>query len=228
MYMKNVSAVSKGPITYAYGIYTLSWGGATFMENVTAGAQFGTYNVAIRGDKAGIVITNVNAYATGGTKAYGLYLGTPDNSIPSTEINHLNVTAGANSSGGDTWSYGIYSCNNTITMKDVKVTSYLATKYNYAIFQECGFGSLTLIDVIADASFAAPQGFGVLNANTGGNVTVDRSIIKASTNTVRNDNASATFGVGATKLYGGGVASGTLTCVGVYDGNYAPLNASCR
>jgi len=227
MYMKNVSVMSRGPVTNAYGIYSLTWGGVTFMENVTADARFGTNNYGIYGNAALVSMTNVNANATGGTYAYGLYFGSPDNAMPNIEINHSNVTANANSSGGDTYSYGIYNRNYGITMQDVKVTSSLATKYNNGILQEHGLSSLTLIDVVVDVTMAN-QGFGVFNANTGGNVTIDRSTIQASTNTVRNDNGSATFRVGATKLSGGGVASGTLTCVGVYDGNYASLNASCH
>jgi hypothetical protein len=51
-------------------------------------------------------------------------------------------------------------------------------------------------------------------------VTIDRSTVSGATNTIVT-NVGYTTRVGASKLSGGPV-SGTVTCVQVYDENYAP------
>ena len=57
-------------------------------------------------------------------------------------------------------------------------------------------------------------------------VTIDRSSIEASADTINGGSSAAVF-VGNTKLDGPTVPFGQ-TCVGVYDGNYAPLDSNCQ
>jgi hypothetical protein len=53
-------------------------------------------------------------------------------------------------------------------------------------------------------------------------------VIKATTHTLRNTSGATTL-VGNTQLDGGPVSNtATLTCVGAYDENYAPLSDSCN
>jgi hypothetical protein len=77
--------------------------------------------------------------------------------------------------------------------------------------------------VVAEVS--STTGFGVFNTNTGGNLTLDHSDIKASTNSIRNDNGSAKFYVGSSKPTG--IAWGSVKCVFSFDDSYAPLTSTC-
>jgi hypothetical protein len=66
-----------------------------------------------------------------------------------------------------------------------------------------------------------------LSVGTPGSVvTIDRSSIEASSDTINGGSSAAVF-VGNTKLDGPTVPFGQ-TCVGVYDGNYAPLDSNCQ
>jgi hypothetical protein len=238
MSIKNVSANSSGG-TNVYGIY-IAGGNDTLMENVTALTVNGSdcYGIYSR-EAVGVKMTNVNVWGSCYENAYGLYLYLPEyygcsEDIPDIDISHLNIEVSAYAYNA----YGIYNSNYCAIIRDTKVVSYHGPIYNYGVFNtqgnlSGGGGSLTLIDVfVVAANITGDSGqgqyFGVLNTNTGGNITIDHSVIKASTNTVRNDNASATFRVGGTKLEGTGVAAGTLKCVGGYNANYDALDASCH
>ncbi len=239
MSIKNVSANSSNA-TNIYGIYIAGpAGNNTSMENVTAFITLGMTCFGIYSREAfGVKMTNVNLSAFSYGNAYGLYLDLPGSYgcsqyIPDIDISHLNITAYAD--GGN--SYGIYNSNYCAIIRNAKVVSYHGSVYNYGIFNTDanlggGGGSLTLIDVFVVAAnisggSGGSQYFGVFNSNTGGNITVDHSVITGITNTVRNDNSSATFRVGASKL-DGGAAWGTVTCVGVYNGGYAALGPNCQ
>jgi hypothetical protein len=63
--------------------------------------------------------------------------------------------------------------------------------------------------------------YGVYNI-IDGTIKINHSLIKGITNTIFNGSGVLTL-VGNTQLDGGAaVDDGTLTCVGVYDGSYAP------
>jgi hypothetical protein len=225
-YIKNVSATAWGATNNHYGIY-LTGNGITYMDNVSAFAGSGVNGYGIYSNAASVSMTNVDVYTNPSTNSYGLYFYTPDNWIPGIEMSRVNVVARGDMSG-NTYSYGIYNRNFVITMKDVKATAWGGTVYNYGIFNteaHYGGGRLTLIDVVTDVRDGS-QSFGVFNTNTGGEVTIDHSVVKAVTNSVRKDNVSAKFYVGATKL-DGVTTSGTIKCAGVHDANYNFYATSC-
>jgi hypothetical protein len=83
---------------------------------------------------------------------------------------------------------------------------------------------------VISASGGGTSNHGIYNYATSGTytVTVNNSQITGSTSTIRNDSAFTTR-VGASKLDGGAVSagSGTVTCAGVYDENYAFYAGTC-
>jgi len=82
-----------------------------------------------------------------------------------------------------------------------------------------------MTNVTATAS-GSSLNFGVLNFNSG-TVKINHSVIKGSTDTI-NNNSGVITSVGNTQLDGGTVYNlGTLTCAGVYDGNYTFYANTC-
>jgi len=86
--------------------------------------------------------------------------------------------------------------------------------------------SPTMTNITAAAS-AGTTSYGINNVSSG-TVKIDRSTVSGTTSSIFNG-AGVTTLVGSTRLDGGAVLnSGVLTCVGAYNGNYTPLNASCQ
>ena len=93
-----------------------------------------------------------------------------------------------------------------------------------AIFNASASPKMT--NVTVSGSGTVSSSYGVYNFN-GGTIRINHSVIKGTTNTIFNDSGTTTL-VGNTQLHGGGVSnSGTLTCVGAYNGDYVALNTSC-
>lgn len=82
-----------------------------------------------------------------------------------------------------------------------------------------------MTDVITDARDGV-QSFGVLNTNTGGDITIDRSSLKGVTNSISNDNNKAKVNVGGSKLEG--TAREIMKCVWCYNGTCDQLSGSCQ
>ncbi len=221
MSIKDVHAYCPGAIDRTRAIF-LTGGGFTSMENVRAEAGSAPWAFGISNDNSLISMTNVYARALGSTGGAGISLYSNDPVIRNIEINHLTVEA-----FGNDYAYGIENLNFDITIKDAKLTTSGGNQYSFGIHNSVASpgGRLTLMDVVTDIA-AVGLGFGIYNANTGGPITVDHSVIKGKTNSVHNDNASATFYVGATKL--DGPAYGTVTCVGAYNANYVALDTNCQ
>lgn len=88
-----------------------------------------------------------------------------------------------------------------------------------------GNSSLTMTNVAAVAEAGATN-YGVY-AEVDGNLTVlDRCTVQGSP-AVKGGGDGLIFKIGASKIVGG-VGNGTFSCAASYDGNYAPLDATCH
>lgn len=195
---------------------------ATFMNGVTAKARGSSNSYGIYSSGSSVDITDLEVHVDGGGSNFGIRLYTTDNYVPYAEIRHARVTV---SNSNAQLNYGIYNRNVALAVNGAEIDVSYAKVYNYGVYNLDGnfLANVGLRDVVADVEGAAA--FGVFNTNTGGNLTLDHSDIKATTNSIRNDNAAKTFRVGASKLTG--TAWGTVKCVHSYNDSYNPLNSSC-
>lgn len=98
--------------------------------------------------------------------------------------------------------------------------------YSYGVFNN--YASPTIQNSSLSAS-GGTSNYGVANNASGGSYTVriNNSQVTASTAAIRNDTEFTTY-VGASLLAGGVVTGGgTVTCAGVYDGNYTFYASTC-
>jgi len=210
--IENVDILATWAETGNYGIYNLSSFFtkdpplASIIKNVNIEASRGTISCAIYNITSRPTLINVTALGRYATNSYGIY-----NEDSSAIIKSSSVvgSTSANSSHG----YGVYSKHSSLLMQDVSVQAY-GVQYSYGIYND-NPGDVTLMNTTVMAPSSASSG--VMNTNDGGNVTVDHSRIKGASS-VRNDNSSAIYQVGASKLEG--VVSGTVKCFGCYDENY--------
>jgi hypothetical protein len=122
---------------------------------------------------------------------------------------------------GAQYAYGIRSASSSAaTLRLLTADASNATTYTYGVYNE-GASTLEATGLVVTASGAGGS-YGVLNTSTGGAVSVDRCTVEGGNSSARNDNASARFGVGNSKLIG--PLSGTLTCFGNHDGSYAAVS----
>jgi hypothetical protein len=138
---------------------------------------------------------------------------------PSVSPKMTNVTTLA--SGGGSGNFGVRNYSSSPTMTSVTATAS-GGMYSYGVSNVYS-SSPTMTNVTASAS-GGTTNIGVYCNN--GTIRINHSVIKGTTNTVYNTGGATTL-IGNTQLDGGPV-SGTLTCVGAYDGNYVTLNTSCK
>jgi hypothetical protein len=199
--------------------------------------------IAIYNTSASPKITNVTASCSGGsTLNHGV-----SNSYSSPTM--TNVTASAS---GGTWNHGVYNAYSSPTMTNVTASASEGSEYNFGVYNDFS-SSPTMTNVTASASgTGGSNNHGVLNSSSsptmtnvtasglggtnqygvystnGGTIMIKNSVIIGSTNTIFNDTNTTTRAAN-TKLDGGPVNNtGTLTCMGAYDGNYVSLNTSCQ
>ncbi len=191
--------------------------GAAIMNNVNAsasgsGGNYGVYNTGL--DASPTIINNVTATASGGNSTFAIY---NDNASPTI----TNVTATA--SGGSSVNYGVFNNSSSPVMTDV-IASASGGDFAYGVYNQGSYTSMT--NVTTSASGGSTASYGVKN-QISGTVTIDRSVISGTTNTVWNDGANTK--VAHTRLDGGNSlnSSGTLTCAGIYDETYTFFTNSC-
>jgi hypothetical protein len=228
------SRVSVGNANETYGIRIIS--ATPLIDNVTVavsplGDGWGFLN------QGGIVtITNSSTEVIGGLSTTGMYsFDSGSSTLRDVEID-VGYASGTNT--------GVESAATAqVSVEQVRITAQEGT-YAYAVNNSEG-GETTLIDVTAEAGGASiynygvlNQGsavvtasnlvveasggtgsYGVLNADDGGTVKVDRSTVTGTSSSVRNDNESSDFLVGLSKLVG--PVSTHLTCFGNYGASYA-------
>jgi hypothetical protein len=206
--MTNVTASASGG-TETYGVYNYSSSSPT-MTNVNASTSGGTnanYGVC-NYSSSSPTMTNVNASASGGTNNYGVF----NHSSSSPTMTNVNTSA-----SGGTNNYGVVNSISSPIMTNVTSSASGGTNYNYGVYNSSS--SATINNSVINASSV-----GINNVAGGGTYTVlvNNSQISGSINTIHSDSEFTTL-VGASQLSGGAVSSGggTVTCIGVYDENYA-------
>jgi hypothetical protein len=183
-----------------------------------------------------VTLTHVTASATGGSNASGIY---------STGAEVVMQLVSASAADASSVSNGIHSSNSTVTMTQVTATAS-GSGYSTAIYNDYD-STATMTQVTANAT-GSSQNYGVYNSSasaslnnstvsaTGGTansgvynyisdgaytVTINNSQITGGTATI-SIYAGFTVRVGASQLAGGNISgTGTATCVGVYDENFA-------
>jgi hypothetical protein len=236
----HVTASATGGTSCNYGVYNY-YSTSPVMTNVTASGTGGTNSYGVYNNSSSPVMTNVTASGTGGTSGnYGVY----NYYSPSPVMMNVTATASGGTStygvrnnisspvmtnvttsgtGGTSGNYGVYTYSSSPVMTNVTASATGGTN-NRGVLNDSS--SAVMTNVTASAS-GGTTSYGVLN-NSSGTVKINHSVVKGTTNTISNG-SGVTTRVGNTQLDGGPISnSGTLTCVGAYDGNYAPLNASCQ
>jgi len=210
--MTNVTASASGGMG-GRGVYNAS--SSPVMTNVTASASGGMDNSGVSNNSSSSpVMTNVTASASGGAYNRGV-----NNSSSSPVM--TNVTASASGGEGMVYNYGVCNYASSPTMTNVTASASGGTNYNYGVYNASS--SPTMTNVTASAS-GGTDNYGIYNDASSGayTVRVNNSQITGSTNTIYNDSEFTTR-IGASQLSGGVVSvnGGTVTCIGVYDENYA-------
>jgi len=175
---------------------------------VNTGSAYGVLN-----DHSTPTMTDVLAIGTGGNGCVGI-----ENQYSSPTMTNVH----ASGSGAYTGSYGIENLNYPlVVMNNVTISASGANTFNMGILNYASSATMQNVSVSVNAIN------GTAMYNMSGNVLVDHSSFEGSATSVFNDQL-VDIKIGASKLAGGLSGTGTATCVASYDGNYAPLNASCQ
>ena len=174
----------------------------------------GSYAIAIYNDNASPIIKNVIAKASdGGTYSRAIY-----NSSSSPTITDVEAIA----SGGFSSEAIVNNSSSSPIMNSVTATSLGGGTNSRAVYNT--LSSPTMFNVTATAT-GATNNYGVYNISSG-STRIEHSIISGSI-TIWNGSGVVTY-VANTRLDGGSVSNtGTLTCAGVYDENYAFYANTC-
>jgi len=237
--LRFLTVENTGGTSYAIAIYDNS-GAAPRLTHVTASASGGTYNYGVANSTSSPRMTDVSASASGGSVSYGVFNistssprmtdvsasasgGTDNRGVynNSSSPTMTNVTASAS---GGTYSYGVFNFSSSSpTMTGVSASASGGTTSNYGVYNDSS--SPTINNSLISASGGTSGNYGITNSANGGTYTVrvNNSQISGSSNTIVNDTEFTTR-VGASQLSGGAAFNpigGTVSCVGVYDENYA-------
>jgi hypothetical protein len=117
--------------------------------------------------------------------------------------------------------YGIYNDASAPVMKGVTISISGGIIANYGVYNNNSTATMKDVTIVASGGTG---NYGVYDNNSSS--TIDASTISAQGPTVGNNTGSVTR-VGASKLAGGAVAGGLVTCAGVYDENYTFYPNTC-
>ena len=209
--MTEVTATASGATNTNCGVFNYS--SSPTMTDVTASASGGTNNHAVYNESSSSpTMTDVTATAWGGTYNYGVY-----NESSSSPI-MTNVTASG--SGGTNNNIGVYNLSSSPSMTNITASAW-GGEDSFGVY------NLSSSPTINNSIISAQNGDtnrGIYNTASSGahTVRVNNSQISGSTNSILNDTEFTTR-VGASQLSGGAVIAGggTVSCIGVYDENYA-------
>ncbi|MCI0396628.1 MAG: hypothetical protein L0332_00610 [Chloroflexi bacterium] len=204
-------ANSGGAVLNAFAIYNAA---DTFrVSHVTAIASGADSNIAVYLDNAAMpLLRDVNLVASGGSFTSGVY-----GVISSFTLERATITT-----SGPGSNFGVNVGAAPAVLQDVTI-SVSGGSLNAAVAHSSA--SSTLRNVVARAS--GGSSYGLYNSGAAATVTIDRSTISGGSNSI-NNLSSYTIRVGASQLINPVTGTGPFTCVGVYDGNYAPLNNTCQ
>ena len=232
---------------YAYGLIH----GATFSElrSVTLINDFDfdttTSNIAIYNDTSSFSVRDAKIIVRYGDDNYGVF----NDGWSAPKLTDVEIVA----TGANNWSYGVYNQSWVFpTLKNVEIISTGGTK-SFGIFSDdnCGVtaihveinsnsnswgiynqgaSTLTLRDSDVEA-----ENWGIVNqqdnsgsggGGPGGEITIERSTVKGSAQSIRMESGSGDVYVGYSQIVGPIV--GTPTCLGAYDDSFNALNANCE
>ncbi len=213
--IQNLGGAS-GSNTHSIGIYCN--GTSPRITFVTVWAKNGDRHCfavnALNG--AAPLLTNVSLNAIDADEEnLGLYVQSA-NSAPTMRNSKIYVSGGAQNRG-------VYvESSASAYLDDVEIVAQGPSSHGVLFKTD---GEVDVRNCLIDAQYAVLV---TSNAGTGGTLKIDSSIIIGSINGVRNDNGANTgFFVGASRIEGSNTAS-DITCVGAYDGSYAPLDEDCQ
>jgi hypothetical protein len=210
----HVTAEATGPSGSGsvYGIATFN--SSSPLTHVTASGLNGSQAFGVYTCTGSPRMTHVKALASGAETSYALQLSTSSALME-------DVTAEAN---GTSSSYGMMTVSSsTPIIRNSSLSASAGSSFNCGIYMTST--SLDLYRVTVSAS-GGQQALGIMTG-TSGTLRINHSTIAGTTNTIING-TGVTTRIGASQLSGGPVTnSGTLTCAGVYDENYAFSQATC-
>jgi hypothetical protein len=212
--MTNITATASGGMQ-TYGV--INENSSPTMTNVTATASGTAQNSGVSNNNSSPTMENVTATASGGTDTNtGVW-----NEVSSSPT-MTNVTA---SGTGGTWASGVANRDSSSpTMTNVTATASGGTTESCGVTN--GASSPTINNSVISAS-GGTENYGICNKQGPATMRVNNSQISGSTSTVWSV-AGTTVLVGASQLSGGAViASGTITCAGVYDEDYTFYPSAC-
>jgi hypothetical protein len=176
-----------------------AWGGAT------------ATGIMVENNSGAIVMGGEVDARDGSSFTHGILI---DGSAPLVQSTRISASGGQ-------FAFGIRNRNSAAAdLRQVTATGENGSTYTYGVINDDG-ATLEAIDLVARASNVSGT-YGVLNTNVGGDVFLDRCTVEGGNTSVRNDNSSAQFGVGNSKLIGPVTAN--LTCFGNHDGSYAAVS----
>ncbi len=239
--LRDLAVENTGGADYAIAIYNSS--ASPRLTQLMVVAQGGTFNFGIyNSSSATPKLTNVTVTATGGSYTYGMYnissspvmvnvvisatLATSNRGVYS-DFSTLTLTNVTIEAGGGSDSRGIYNYNTSpsIYSSVIKATSGSNT---YGIYN---YNASMATSMVVNGSQISGNQYGFYISGSGSytpTVSINNSQISGSTNALYNGANSVTR-IGASQLSGGpvSVGSGTVTCAGVYDENYAFYASTC-
>jgi hypothetical protein len=224
-------SVFDGEVTY--GI--LSTSGVPIIDGVTVSVHPDTQGWGFENRGSTATFTNSSIKVLGGGSATGVHTlesGTTtlkdvqidaiaasqwNTGVESTESSQAWLEQVSIAATGGSNTYAIDNGGGSAAyLRDVTAEASGASTYNYGVFNQ-NTALITATNLIVEASGGGGS-YGVLNADDGGTVTLDRSTVTGESSSVRNDNSSVGFFVGLTKL--NGPLSTNLTCFGNYGISY--------
>jgi YVTN family beta-propeller protein len=180
-----------------------------------------SWSTAISNSSASPRLTNLTAIASGGTTWNACVY----NYGSSPTMTHMTI----NSEAAGSWSIGIFNKESSSPLlTNIRIDATGGTAWSTGINNDKS--SPTINDV--SITTACANGYdcnsvGVISS-TSGTVRIYNSVIKANWQTV-SSGSGVTTRVAHTQLDGGSAAgTGTLTCVGAYNGNFTALGTNCQ
>jgi hypothetical protein len=216
--MVNVNATGSGGSTN-HGIYDVFMARPTMVNvRATASGPTGSTNYGIRTDNVGGTMVAVNASASGGTNAYGIFL----SNATTTRFDSFSSTA-----SGATNVVGLYIDGSSPTLANGYLSASGGTTNNQGVVL-ANLSSPILSDLNVNASGAGS--IGVYTFAHNGTVAVHRSVLKGGTNSVNLGSTTTTLRIGASQLDGAisNTPPGTLTCAVSYGATFVALNTTCN
>ncbi|HWR98397.1 MAG TPA: hypothetical protein VN317_08235 [Candidatus Methanoperedens sp.] len=212
----HVTAIASGAAAECCAIFNLNHSSSVFTD-VTAVATGGTVNLGVRNLWSSVTMNNLTATASAGNQSIGV----------SNMYSSVSMTNGvAAASGGASENDGVQNVSSATSMNNVTVSAMAGSGLNVGVWRSGTAELVTMTNVTAVAKEGATN-YAVYGLVDGNVVVMDRCTLEGSQAAVLGGGGGVVFKIGASKIVGG-VGQGIFSCVASYDGNYAPLDATCH